>query len=229
MTSVTARVPAAVSGVVLAGGRSRRLGRDKRFVTVDGTTLLARSVGALASVVTEVTIVVADATDVARVRAATSGVMPAERLHVAVDARTDVGPAAGLETALTLTTTPWVLVIATDHPHLAPPLLALLAATAAGEDGGADGVVGSAARAVAIAGPRGPEPLLAAYHRDARPTVTALLDGGVRRLVAVLAALDPQVIPARTWRALDPAGASLRDVDLPTDLPTDPPTDPPTA
>ncbi|MGA1078590.1 MAG: NTP transferase domain-containing protein, partial [Nitriliruptoraceae bacterium] len=46
--SVADRPP--VSGAVLAGGRSRRLGRDKRFVTVGGEPLLTRTVGLLAAV-----------------------------------------------------------------------------------------------------------------------------------------------------------------------------------
>jgi molybdopterin-guanine dinucleotide biosynthesis protein A len=34
----------AVSGAVLAGGRARRMGADKRWVTLDGVPLLAHAV-----------------------------------------------------------------------------------------------------------------------------------------------------------------------------------------
>jgi molybdopterin-guanine dinucleotide biosynthesis protein A len=211
--------PAAVSGAVLAGGRSRRLGRDKRLVKVGGETLLARTVRVLAAVADDVTVVVADPEDRALVTATVAGEVAghgatgttdATGVAVAVDARPGPGPVAGLEAALTAAAHPWVLVVATDHPALSVPVLRLLATTARG-------VVDRAA--IALAGPRGPEPLLAAYRREAVGTVTGLLDAGTRRMVDVLAALDPLVVPRDALSAVDPDGAVLRDVDVPGDLP----------
>jgi hypothetical protein len=47
-----------------------------------------------------------------------------------------------------------------------------------------------------------------------------LLAGGERRLRALLAQLDSVVaIDPATWRADDPTGETLRDVDVPSDLP----------
>ena len=45
------------SGVVLAGGASRRFGSDKLATLIDGSPLLGRSVGALAGLVDEIVIV----------------------------------------------------------------------------------------------------------------------------------------------------------------------------
>jgi len=200
-----------VSGAVLAGGRSRRLGRDKRLVAVDGEALLARTVRVLAAVADDVTVVIADEEDRRLVTATVAGVVTPDRLRTVVDARPDAGPAAGLEAALAVAANPWTLVVAVDHPALSPAVLALLA-DAAHE-------VGDAAHAaVALEGLRGPEPLLAAYRRDASARVTALLDAGTRRLVDVLAGLDPLVLPPAVWRELDPTGSVLRDVDVPADL-----------
>jgi molybdopterin-guanine dinucleotide biosynthesis protein A len=72
--------------------------------------------------------------------------------------------------------------------------------------------------AVALEGTYGPEPLLAVYGVDALPLVRAALDDGVRRLQDVLGRLGPWCIPARTWRALDPAGLTLADLDTPDDV-----------
>ncbi len=203
-------VPAPVSGAVLAGGRSRRLGRDKRLVAVDGEALLARTVRVLAGVADDVTVVVADAADRALVTATVAeDVVAGDRVGVAVDARPGTGPVAGLEAALDAAAHPWVLVVATDHPALSAAVLRLLATTAHGAAEHA---------AVALVGPRGPAPLLAAYRRDALATVTRLLDAGTRRMVDVLAALDPLAIPREALAAVDPDGAALRDVDLPEDL-----------
>ena len=210
MSAATDRPP--VSGAVLAGGRSRRLGRDKRFVTVGGEPLLTRTVGLLAAVADDVTVVVADAGDRDRVLAAAGRALAPPRLRTAVDARPDAGPAAGLEAALAAAVHPWVVVLATDHPRLPLAVVALLAdaARAAGSRS-----------AVALEGPLGPEPLLAAYRRDAAGAVGRLLDAGTRRLVDVLGALEPVVVPRSTWTAVDPDAAALHDVDAPGDLPED--------
>lgn len=195
-----------VSAAVLAGGRSRRMGRDKRLLEIDGEALLARTVRVLAGVADDVTVVVADASDRDLV-VATTGV---PRARIALDTRPGTGPAAGLEAALTAAAHPWVLVVATDHPALSTAALRLLADIARGADD---------RTAVALAGPRGPEPLLACYRRDAVATVTGLLDSGTRRLVDVLAALDPLIVGRDRLAAVDPDGAVLHDVDVPGDLP----------
>jgi len=47
---VNASLISDVTGVLLAGGKSRRMGRDKRFLAVGEETLLVRSLAALRSV-----------------------------------------------------------------------------------------------------------------------------------------------------------------------------------
>jgi molybdopterin-guanine dinucleotide biosynthesis protein A len=46
----------------------------------------------------------------------------------------------------------------------------------------------------------------------------AVLDAGDRSLRGFLARLATAELPAATWRALDPSGESLTDVDRPDDL-----------
>ena len=196
-----------VSGAVIAGGTSRRLGTDKRLVTVEGTALLARTVGVLRPLVADVQVVVADPAD----RTLVTDVLRADAdpPTITVDARSGFGPAAGLEAALAAAHQPLVLVLATDHPALVPAVLALLVARARA----------STAAAVALAGPRGGEPFLAVYRRDALPAVRAALDAGTRRMQALLTGLDAELVPEAEWRALDPDGRTLADVDVPEDLP----------
>ena len=63
-------------------------------------------------------------------------------------------------------------------------------------------------------------PLPLAVRRSPGSTaVDALLEDGERRLRALLERLDVVVIPEEDWRADDPAGDTLRDVDTPEDLP----------
>jgi molybdopterin-guanine dinucleotide biosynthesis protein A len=79
--------PPEMLGLVLAGGRSRRLGRDKAALEVQGQGLLERTVNLLKPFVKEVFVsAVADQAD-DRVR---------QPFHLLFDRQPDLGPAGGL-------------------------------------------------------------------------------------------------------------------------------------
>ncbi len=210
---------ARILGAVLAGGRSARMGRDKRGVLVDGRSLLARTVDALRSVVSEVVLVGGSELD--------------DHLDVAADRRVPDpfpggGPLAGLCAALregTRTGADAVLVVGVDHPWLVPAVLRALVGhllePAADAPAAPPGdVAGTGAPdAAMLATSRGPQPLLAAY-RPARSlaAVEPLLADGERRLHVVSDHLAVHAVAPSTWRALDPIGATAVDVDTPDEL-----------
>jgi molybdopterin-guanine dinucleotide biosynthesis protein A len=62
-------------------------------------------------------------------------------------------------------------------------------------------------------------PLPCAVRREAALEVSErLLADGQRRLRLVFETLRTRTIPEVAWRTLDPAGATLRDIDTPEDL-----------
>lgn len=122
---------------------------------------------------------------------------------VVLDRARDLGPLAGIEAGLRVTTTDWVLVVACDMPHLDPALLRRVAEAALG-----------AAPTCAAVVPRvsgRAEPLHAAYHRRALPRVQAALDARALRLTDLLAALDAR------WLDLPPS-ASFVNWNTPGDV-----------
>lgn len=187
------------SAIVLAGGRSRRMGADKRRLEIDGRSLLERAVGAAAAVADDV-VVVQRADDRAPVP-------PGAR--EAIDARASEGPLVGLEAGLAAARAEVCLVLAADHPALAPALLDALA-DALEADAALDAVV-------CDDGER-PQPLLAAYRRRVLAQVTALLDAGGRAPMGLLDEVSHRRLAPAQWRAHDPGGRSLADVDTPQDL-----------
>ena len=200
-----------VSGAVIAGGTSSRMGRDKRWIEVEGVPLLQRATEAVAEVADDVHVVVASPGDAEVVRREVPDLLETlgERCSVDVDLRPDEGPLAGIETALAVATNDIVVVVAADHPFVAPALLRLLIDRIGAEPD---------RLAAAIVTDRGSQPLLAAYRRAAWPHVTALLDGGERRARALLDALDPLLLEASDWRPADPSERSAQDLDTPSDL-----------
>ena len=184
------------AAAVLAGGASRRMGRDKATMAVGGAALASVALAAAARVASPVVLVAPEG-------------HPARRLAARVVADPGQGPLAALAAALAALEAGQVLVLAGDHPGLRVELLAHL--------------VRLAPRGEAVACRRGPrlEPLVAVYQRapalaaaEARLAAAA----GDRSLLGLLAALDTVVVEEPEWRALDPGGRSFVDLDDPADL-----------
>ena len=189
-----------VSAVVLAGGRSSRFGRDKLAEPVGGRAILDHAIDAVRTVATDVVVVVAP-----------DGSSP-ERPDVRVvrDATAFEGPLVGLLAGLGAARESAVLVTAGDMPELRQAVADALLAE----------LIGSGVDAVVLEDAGRPRPLPMAIARDpGRAAAQRLIDAGERRLRALVEALAATVIPEQTWRALDPEGRSLRDVDTPNDLP----------
>ena len=107
MTSIVPGIP--MSGFVLAGGRSTRMGRDKALLDWHGTPLLNHMVSLLEQATDEVKVVGRD--------------------HVP-DRLPGCGPLSGIETALTITSTENNLIVAVDLPLLTKNFLLFFRRTA---------------------------------------------------------------------------------------------------
>lgn len=153
-----------VTGLILAGGRSRRFGADKAATLIDGRTMIERVYAALAAVADPVWVSVADP--------ATRYPIPARHL---VDAAPGRGPLEGLRTGLAAATTDRLLVVACDLPFLTPEALRLLL-----REPGADAVVarepGGRAQPLCACYARRLLPIVETQVRDGRLAVRALLD-----------------------------------------------------
>jgi molybdopterin-guanine dinucleotide biosynthesis protein A len=184
------------AAAVLAGGASRRMGRDKATMAVGGVELASRVLAAAARVADPVVLVAPEG-------------HPARRLAARAVADPGRGPLAALAAALDALDAGHVLVLAGDHPGLRTELLARLVALAGGGE--------------AVACRRGSrlEPLVAVYQRA--PALAAararLADpAGDRSLAGLLAGLRTLVVEEPQWRPLDPDGRSFVDLDDPADL-----------
>jgi molybdopterin-guanine dinucleotide biosynthesis protein A len=154
------------AGYVLAGGASSRMGRNKAFLTLDGRTLLEIAVTAVRDAAGSVTII------------GSPEVYGHLGFPVIPDRRTNAGPLAGIETALTHATAGWCLILACDMPRITPSALSrILDETQARPDAGcilpesADGHL---------------EPLCAAYHKRLLPVISEALDAGTRKVTDAL-------------------------------------------
>lgn len=214
-------------GAVLAGGRSRRFGRDKIAVEVEGVPMALRAVRALAPSCAEVVIV-------------TSRPTPAEWGTVIPDLRPGLGPLAGIESALGYAAErgyPAVFVLAADLPRVGPEVVAEVARAMAGGPapapldrspvqlagipaplaGSPAPLAGSPAPlAVAAARCGDPdfEPLCAVYRTECLEVVSSLLDRGARAARTLV-----ESVGGRKVELDDEAAAAVSvNVNVPDDL-----------
>ncbi|HEY1719510.1 MAG TPA: molybdenum cofactor guanylyltransferase [Verrucomicrobiae bacterium] len=96
------------SAVILAGGKSARMGRDKAFLDIAGETLLARQL-ALARETGAEQIFISGRADVD---------YSAYHCQVLTDKYADCGPLAGIDRALGAVSTSLLLVLAVDLPNM---------------------------------------------------------------------------------------------------------------
>ncbi len=99
-----------VHGFVLAGGKSRRMGRDKALLEIGGRPMVEMAVETLQSFCAEVAI--------AGNRDDLGSFAP-----VVLEERVDAGPAAGIEAGLRMARQPWTLFVPVDVPLVPPELL----------------------------------------------------------------------------------------------------------
>ena len=194
--------PAHASGVVLAGGRSMRFGRNKLAEPMaDGRTILAHAVAAVAHVCRDVVVVIAPDAPV-------PAGLPADA-RVVVDPESFGGPLVGLAAGLARVSDDVVVVAGGDMPDLVPSVLARLAQVLV--DGSA-GAVRLADRDQAAALP------CAVRREPALRAAESALAAGDRRLRGLFERLVVELVPEGDWRVLDPDARTLRDIDRPEDL-----------
>jgi molybdopterin-guanine dinucleotide biosynthesis protein A len=188
-----------VTGIVLAGGRSSRFGSDKLAERIDGRTLLDSAIDGVTPASTEILVV-----------AAPDGApaLPADATLVHDPVAFD-GPLAGVAAGLRAAHESIVFVVGGDMPTLVGAVVeSMLAAL---DDPGVEAAV--------LEHEGQPRPLPMAVRREpALAAADVLLADGERRLRALVEALATTVIPETTWRALDPYGMTVRDIDTPADL-----------
>lgn len=180
------------TGLVLAGGHSRRFGEDKARFEVDGQPMVERVVDTLAAVVQPVLVSVGERGN------SFTGL---RNVSYVVDHYKDAGPLAGLHAGLQEIQTPWLLAIACDMPFLEAETLRWLLAARPPE---ADAVVAKT--------PDGRlHPLCACYHARTLSVVTQQLNKGRFALHNLLKQL-PEV------HGVDLPTGPLRNVNRPADL-----------
>jgi molybdenum cofactor guanylyltransferase len=199
-----------ISGLVLAGGRSSRLGRDKAllpwppntFAKGNSQTLLGHAIARLQSVCTTVSIC-ANRDDFPFAGAIIPDALPGS------------GPLGGIVAALEYSITDWNLMLAVDLPFVPVEVLQALVACARPPEGTVLSSPAPSLQTVACILPeldRLPQPLCGLYHRALVPGLRAALEAGNFKVMAALREACDQVAPSSDPQSARELGIEMWDV-----------------
>lgn len=162
-----------VAGVILCGGGSSRMGRDKALLPWRGRTLIAHMVACLRDLSEEVVVVSRHGLE-----------LPALPARVVVDREPDLGPLAGIREGLHAISADFALITAVDCPFVDASFVRALCAEGATAACEMDGHV---------------QPFPGLYARTLAPVADALLDEGKRRPLHLLEAAGFRRIDGAAW------------------------------
>jgi molybdopterin-guanine dinucleotide biosynthesis protein A len=195
----------ATSGVIVAGGRSRRLGEDKRRLKLwgeHGPTLLEHTVDLIARVCDEAIVVLNDAE-----------AWPDLPARFVGDVYPDGGALGGIYSGLAAARHEYALVVAADMPLLNVALLHWMLAQSRDYDVLVPRLAEGRAR-----NRLGVESLHAMYSRACVQPMAQQLDAGNPQVIGFYPQVRVRVIEPPTIAQFDPTGNAFRNVNTPEDL-----------
>lgn len=171
-----------ISAAILAGGASSRMGRNKAFMMLDGTPLIARVAAPLCEVmqrsrgIGELLLITNTPAEYA-VRE-----LPQASWRVHTDVVPGAGPLGGIYTALLYAKFSAVLVVACDLPFITVELVEYLC----GSSGGS--------AIIALASEKGVEPLCAVYSKACLPVIEKEILSNRFKAADLFSLLDARVV-----------------------------------
>jgi molybdopterin-guanine dinucleotide biosynthesis protein A len=185
-----------VSAAILAGGRSRRMGRDKALVEIGGRTMLARVLERLSPLFERIMIIGPEGP-------------PLEDFGVPVypDLRPGKGSLGGIHTALHYSPTERVFCSACDLPFINTDVVSHIISLAGGD---CDAVVPRVNGEL--------EPLCALYSTKISGAIEQNLDSGVRRIKTTLSSQRVRIVEGQELALMDPKLLTFFNINTPADL-----------
>ncbi len=183
-----------VTGVILAGGESRRMGSDKSLLPLTGARFIDHVYRCMAALFNEVIIVTNS-----------PGLYKEIPCRKVPDIYYAQGALAGLHSGLLHAKNEKIFVVACDMPFITP---AVVREICAHKDQG-DLVIPYSSN--------GHEPLHALYGKSCIPAMEQVLDAGLKRIIDFFDQVKTVELPADTIRQHDPDEKSFQNINTPED------------
>lgn len=190
-----------VTGVILAGGRSRRMGQNKALMRLGDDPLITHVIRKMESVTDELLLITNQPdlyTDL--------------KLPMYADILPEMGALGGLHTGLSYAANRTVICVGCDMPLLQPNLLSHLTALLGDYDAVVP-CVQAADRSAPVF-----QTLSAVYSKRCLPVIDGMLTVGELRVHALYERIDVRIVQPEEWQAFDPQGLSFFNINTPEDF-----------
>jgi molybdopterin-guanine dinucleotide biosynthesis protein A len=163
-------IKAALSGAIIAGGKSSRLGFNKALLPLQGRPVIERVFETLSPIVSSIKIIANNPSDYRSLN-----------IETVPDIRPGCGPLSGIHAALSLSPTEYVFIVSCDLPLLTADTLRPLLLEYPGYD-------------ITMFKHRLFEPLCAIYRRTCLRALDELIDHGEYRIIDLFPTLNTRII-----------------------------------
>ena len=186
-----------VTGIILAGGKSRRMGRDKAFLPFGKGQLIERVIEVIRQVTADVILITNTPEQYQRFG-----------LPMFADVIAEAGSLGGIYTGLVSAKTPYSLCLACDMPFVTPKFLRFLGATAVEAD---------------VVIPRNAEdfqPLCAVYSQACREPIRQKIEAGRLKITGFFDQVRVRVIEGELLARYDPHNVMFFNANTPEEYAT---------
>lgn len=190
---------ATVTGAIIAGGQSRRMGHDKRFITVDGTPMIMRVFERIRSVTSHQLVIANDGNIL-------QPTLP-DVVNIIPDDVANTGSLGGILTALNHSPTAWVLCVAADMPFINSDVMRRMI-----------DFTNEPAQVILPMMDNRPQNLHALYHQSAAPAIEQQIRSGNLRISDIFDGLAVYSIDSANFQDIDPHLTSFANINTPNDL-----------
>ncbi len=194
-----------ISALIVSGGRSARMGRDKKFLEIDGRSFIERAVDVAEEFADEIILVVGSKEQMECTEA-----LGIDGVTVVVDAKEGRGPVMGLLTGMYAAKGEWVVVLPTDAPMMNAGIFKHMLDRKEGYD------------AVVPVNGEHLEPMYAVYKRDAMVKACEWaieVEGEKASLHSIIRGLGKvNYVPVEDFREYDRELLTFYNVNTPEDL-----------
>ena len=194
--------PLSVTGVILAGGKSRRMGENKALMRLGDNTLIGHVIHRMRRVTDELLLVTNS---------------PTEYAHLGVSMHGDIFPGTGalggVYTGLTHASHDTVLCVACDSPFLEPKLLTYLVSVLGEYDAVMPETFTHQDDTQTTL-----QTLCAAYSKRCLPIIALMLRESELRVHALQERVHIKHVSPKVWQKFDPDGISFFNINTPEDF-----------
>ena len=189
----TAKLP--FSAAILAGGQSRRMGRNKSMLEINEVPVIRRIADTLDDIFSEVLIIANEKAEYEQM-----GLAVARDIHPGNDSL------GGLHTAVTIAGSSHVFVVGCDMPLLQPALIHGMASLVDDWD------------VVVPIKDDYPEPLCSFYGKKCAPHIESSISRGRLKMIGFHEQVRVRKVEEATWRLWDPQGISFLNANTPEEF-----------